>query len=142
MQNRKKIRIIIILLTLFFITSFILSMTISTERTINMFWASSALLFCGVLLDVNYWSKIGLDVDKKESKIIYRGFSDSTTTLSVYHGLVLCLIIIFETFNHNVMNHNLVIIGVFVMTIIFELFSYLSVFVAKRDTANLLKKGK
>lgn len=142
MQNRKKIRIIIILLTLFFITSFILSMTISTERTINMFWGSFALLFCGILLDINKWSKIGLDVDKNNSRTIRRSFDDSTTVSSVFIGTLTCIVVFFDTFSHNIMKNNYVIITMFIMTLEYELFSYLSIWNAKKDTATLLKKGK
>lgn len=142
MQNRKKIRIIIILLTLFFITSFILSMTISTERTINMFWGSFALLFCGILLDINKWSKIGLDVDKNNSRTIRRAFDDSTTVSSVFIGTLTCIVVFFDTFSHNIMKNNYVIITMFIMTLEYELFSYLSIWNAKKDTATLLEKGK
>ena len=40
------------------------------------------------------------------------------------------------------MKNNFVIIGAFVMTIEFELFMYLSVWNAKKDTAKLLKNNK
>ncbi len=36
-------------------------------------------LMCGVLLGLNAWSKLGLDVDKTKSRTIRRGFDDSTT---------------------------------------------------------------
>ena len=40
------------------------------------------------------------------------------------------------------MKNNLVIIGAFIMTLEFELFMYLSIWNAKRDTAKLLKDSK
>ena len=40
------------------------------------------------------------------------------------------------------MKNNLVTIGAFIMTLEFEIFMYLSVWNAKKDTANLLKNNK
>ena len=142
MRNRKLIRIIISLLTLFFIVSFILSLIIATNRFKSMFWASFALLFCGILLDVNKWSKLGLDVDKNKSRTIKRSFDDSTTILGVFLGTLTLIVVFFDTIDHNVMKNNFVIITMFIMTLEFELFTYLSVWNAKKDTANLLKGNK
>lgn len=142
MQNRKLIKIIISLLTMFFIVSFILSLIIATNRFISMFWASFALLFCGILLDVNKWSKLGLDVDKNKSKTIRRSFDDSTTVSAVFLGTLTLLVVLFDMFDNNVMKNNFVIIGMFIMTLVFELFTYLSIWNAKKDTANLLKNRK
>ena len=108
----------------------------------NMFWASTALLAVSLILDLNAWSKLGLDIDKNKSKTIKRSFDDSTTLLVVFFGTLLCLVVLFDTLNHNVMKNNLVIIGAFIMTLEFELFMYLSVWNAKKDTANLLKNNK
>ncbi len=107
-----------------------------------MFWVSTALLTVGLILELNDWSKLGLDLDKNKSKTIKRSFDDSTTLLVVFFGTLLCLVVFFDTFNHDVMKNNFVIIGTFIMTIEFELFMYLSVWNAKKDTANLLKNNK
>ena len=142
MRNRKILKIAVILLSIFFVVSFGLSQIIGSDYFKNMFWASTALLAVSLILDLNAWSKLGLDIDKNKSKTIKRSFDDSTTLLVVFFGTLLCLVVLFDTFNHNVMKNNLVIIGAFIMTLEFELFMYLSVWNAKKDTANLLKNNK
>ncbi|MBQ6323972.1 MAG: hypothetical protein IJI22_03970 [Bacilli bacterium] len=142
MRNKKISKIILILLTIFFITGFVLSQAIATDYFKNMFWASYAFLIVGILLDVNAWSKLGLDVDKGKAITIRRSFDDNTTLLAVSHGTLTLVILLFDTFNHNVMKNNYVIIGMFIMTLEFELFTYLSIWNAKRDTAKLLKGSK
>ena len=142
MQNSKILKIAVILLSIFFVVSFGLSQIIGSDYFKNMFWASTALLAVSLILDLNAWSKLGLDIDKNKSKTIKRSFDDSTTLLVVFFGTLLCLVVLFDTFNHNVMKNNLVIIGAFIMTLEFELFMYLSVWNAKKDTANLLKNNK
>lgn len=142
MRNSKILKIAVILLSIFFVVSFGLSQVIGSDYFKNMFWASTALLTVGLILDLNAWSKLGLDIDKNKSKTIKRSFDDSTTLLVVFFGTLLCLVVLFDTLNHNVMKNNLVIIGAFIMTLEFELFMYLSVWNAKKDTANLLKNNK
>ena len=142
MRNSKILKIAVILLSIFFVVSFGLSQIIGSDYFKNMFWASTALLAISLILDLNAWSKLGLDIDKNKSKTIKRSFDDSTTLLVVFFGTLLCLVVLFDTLNHNVMKNNLVIIGAFIMTIEFELFMYLSVWNAKKDTANLLKNNK
>ena len=142
MRNSKILKIAVILLSIFFVVSFGLSQIIGNDYFKNMFWVSTALLTLGLILELNDWSKLGLDLDKNKSKTIKRSFDDSTTLLVVFFGTLLCLVVLFDTLNHNVMKNNFVIIGTFIMTIEFELFMYLSVWNAKKDTANLLKNNK
>ena len=142
MRNSKILKITVVLLSIFFVVSFGLSQIIGSDYFKNMFWASTALLAVSLILDLNAWSKLGLDIDKNKSKTIKRSFDDSTTLLVVFFGTLLCLVVLFDTLNHNVMKNNLVIIGAFIMTLEFELFMYLSVWNAKKDTANLLKNNK
>ena len=142
MRNSKILKIAVILLSIFFVVSFGLSQIVGSDYFKNMFWASTALLAGSLILDLNAWSKLGLDIDKNKSKTIKRSFDDSTTLLVVFFGTLLCLVVLFDTLNHSVMKNNLVIIGAFIMTLEFELFMYLSVWNAKKDTANLLKNNK
>lgn len=142
MRNRKIFNIIVILLTIFFIVSFVLSQALATTYFKNMFWASTALLMIGVILDLNIWSKSGLDLDKTKSSTIKRSFNDSTTLLVVFYGTLLLLIVLLNTFDKNLMENNYVIIIMFIMTIEFELFTYLSISMAKKDTIKLIKDNK
>ena len=142
MRNRKILNVLVILLSIFVVVSFTLSQVAATDYFKNMFWVASIFLMCGVLLDLNAWSKLGLDVDKTKSKTIRRGFDDSTTLLVVFYASLFLIIVFFNQFNKEVMKNNYVIIGYFIMTIEFILFNYLSIWNAKRDTAKLLKDNK
>ena len=142
MRSRKILNIVIILLTVFFIVSFILSQVIVDDTFKNLFWVATPLLFCSILLVLNAWSKLGLDVDKTKSSTIKRGFNDSTTLLVVFYGTLLILIVLFNSFSNGIMENNFVIMGTFIMTLEFELFTYLSIWNAKKETRQLLKGSK
>lgn len=142
MRNRKILRIVVILLAIWFVVSFGLSQIIATNYFKNIFWASTAFLMVSTILDLNAWSKIGLDVDKNRSKTIKRSFDDSTTILAVFYGTLLATIVLLDSSKNNLMNNNYSIIIMFIMTLEFELFMYLSIWNAKKDTAKLLKNNK
>ena len=142
MRSRKILNVVVVLLTVFFVISFILSQVIVDDIFKNLFWVAASLLFCNILLDLNAWSKLGLDVDKTKSSTIKRGFNDSTTLLVVFYGTLLILIVLFDSFSNGIMKNNFVIIGTFIMTLEFELFTYLSIWNAKKETRQLLKGSK
>ena len=142
MRSRKILSIVVVLLSVFFVISFILSQVIADDIFKNLFWVVTSLLFCSILLDLNAWSKLGLDVDKTKSSTIKRGFNDSTTLLVVFYGTLLILIVLFDNISNGIMENNFVIIGTFIMTLEFELFTYLSIWNAKKETKQLLKGSK
>ena len=142
MRSRKILNIVVVLLSVLFVISFILSQVIADDIFKNLFWVSTPLLFCSILLDLNAWSKLGLDVDKTKSSTIKRGFNDSTTLLVVFYGTLLILIVLFDSISNGIMKNNFVIIGTFIMTLEFELFTYLSIWNAKKETRQLLKGSK
>ena len=69
-------------------------------------------------------------------------FNDSTTLLVVFYGTLLILIVLFDNISNGIMENNFVIIGTFIMTLEFELFTYLSIWNAKKETKQLLKGSK
>ena len=142
MRKNKILKIAVILLSVLFVISFVLALIINTDYCINLFWLLTALLTIAISLDINAWSKLGLDIDKNKSKTIKRSFDDNTALLVTFFATLLCLILLFNTFNHSIMKNNFVIIGMFIMTIEFELFTYLSIWSARKDTVNLLKNNK
>ena len=142
MKNNKIVRIIVILLGIWVVVSFGLSQIIANDYFKNMFWVSTVFLMVGTILDLKNWSELGLDVDKNKSRTIRRSFDDSTTLLVVFYGTLISIMVLLDSFNQNFMKNNYSIIIMFVMTLEFELFMYLSIWNAKKDTAELLKGNK
>ena len=142
MKNNKIVRVIVILLGIWVVVSFGLSQIIASDYFKNMFWVSTVFLMVGTILDLKNWSELGLDIDKNKSRTIRRSFDDSTTLLVVFYGTLISIMVLLDSFNQNFMKNNYSIIIMFVMTLEFELFMYLSIWNAKKDTAELLKGNK
>ena len=81
-------------------------------------------------------------IDKGKGITIRRSFDDNTALLAVTHGTLLFTFFTIEFFDKTIMKNNNTIIVMFVMTLEFELFAYLSVWNAKRDTAKALNNNK
>ena len=92
------------------------------------------------LLYINRFSVRGLNADTKESLVIQRSFDDSSTLITFFYGLVYLIIQGIDMFNEGIINNPYVIVGFFIITILYELFTYLTINNAKKETRALLEK--
>lgn len=93
-----------------------------------------------VLSVIQKWSVRCLNADIDESKTIQRSFDDAATLSIVFLGVIYLIIQGVEFWKENITNNPIVIIGFFIVMIVYELFTYLAIYNAKKETANLLEK--
>lgn len=86
--------------------------------------------------------KGNLDTDIDKSKLIKRAYNDTTAISILFYGMVYLIILFFEELNNNVYNNIYVIVGFFILTLLYELFLYLSVYNASKETSEILNKKK
>jgi len=142
MQKNKTIlrNIGIVLLNIFIVVSLVLVLMLKNDYGYRLYWVITPFLMVLVLLVIKKWSARGLNADTEESKIIQRSFDDTTTLSTVFFGIIYLVIQGIECIRENIINNPYVIVGFFMVIIIYEAFTYLSIYVAKRDTARLLEK--
>lgn len=142
MQKNKTIirNIGIVLLNIFMVVSLVLVLMLKNDYGYRLYWVITPFLMVLVLLVIKKWSARGLNADTEESKVIQRSFDDTTTLSTVFFGIVYLFIQGIECIKENIINNPYVIVGFFIVMIIYELFTYLAIYVAKRDTARLLEK--
>lgn len=140
-RNKNLIRNIgIILLNIFMVVSLVLVLMLKNDYGYRLYWVITPFLMVLVLLVIKKWSARGLNADTEESKVIQRSFDDTTTLSTVFFGIVYLFIQGIECIKENIINNPYVIVGFFIVMIIYEAFTYLAIYVAKRDTARLLEK--
>lgn len=138
-KNKNLIRnIAIVLLNVFIVVSLILVLILKNDYGYRLYWVITPLLMVLVLLVINKWSARGLNPDMKESRVIQRTFDDTTTLSTVFFGLIYLIIQGAEYWKENITNNPYIIIGFFIVMIVYELFTYVAIYTAKRDTAKLL----
>lgn len=120
----------------------ILVLSLKTQFTYSLYWALIPLLIMFVMLLIREIDKGNLDTDIDKSKLIKRAYNDTTAISIVFYGMVYLIILFFEELNNNVYNNIYVIVGFFILTIIYELFLYLSVYNASKETSEILNKKK
>ena len=140
-KNKTLIRNIgIVLLNIFMIVSLVLVLMLKNDYGYRLYWVITPFLMVLVLLVIKKWSARGLNADTEESKVIQRSFDDTTTLSTVFFGIIYLFIQGVECIRKDIINNPYIIIGFFIVMIIYEVFTYLSIYVAKRDTARLLEK--
>ncbi len=140
-KSRTLIRNIgIVLLNIFMVVSLVLVLMLKNDYGYRLYWVITPFLMVLVLLVIKKWSARGLNADTEESKVIQRSFDDTTALSTVFFGIIYLFIQGVECIKKDITNNPYVIVGFFIVMIIYEAFTYLSIYVAKRDTAKLLEK--
>ena len=141
MQKSKNLirNIGIVLLNIFMVVSLVLVLMLKNDYGYRLYWVITPFLMILVLLVIKKWSARGLNADTEESRVIQRSFDDTTTLSTVFFGIVYLFIQGIECIKENIINNPYIIVGFFIVMIIYEAFTYLAIYVAKRDTARLLE---
>ena len=140
-RNKNLIRNIgIVLLNIFMVVSLVLVLMLKNDYGYRLYWVITPFLMVLVLLVIKKWSARGLNADTEESKVIQRSFDDTTALSTVFFGIIYLFIQGVECVRKDIINNPYIIVGFFIVMIIYEAFTYLSIYVAKRDTARLLEK--
>ena len=122
------------------VISLVLVLMLKNDYGYRLYWVITPFLMVLVLLVIKKWSARGLNADTEESKVIQRSFDDTTTLSTVFFGIIYLFIQGVECIRKDIINNPYIIVGFFIVMIIYETFTYLSIYVAKRDTARLLEK--
>ena len=124
------------------IVCLILVLTLKTQFFYSLYWALIPLLIMFVMLLIREIDKGNIDTDINKSKIIKRAYNDSTAIAIVFYGMLYLIILFFEQLSSKVYNNIYVIIGFFILTLLYELFLSLSVYNASKETSEILNKKK
>ena len=140
-RNKNLIRNIgIVLLNIFMVVSLVLVLMLKNDYGYRLYWVITPFLMVLVLLVIKKWSARGLNADTEESRVIQRSFDDTTALSTVFFGIIYLFIQGVECVRKDITNNPYIIVGFFIVMIIYEAFTYLAIYVAKRDTARLLEK--
>ena len=141
-SNLKKnaLKIAIVLLNIFLIVSLLLVLVFKNDYGYSLYWVICPFLLVVVLLLINKWSVLGLNADTTDSKLIQRSFDDTTVVSTVFFGLIYLLIQGLQMWKEELSRNSFVIIGFFIVVIIYQMITYLAIYNAKKETKALLEK--
>lgn len=140
MRKTKVLNVLLIITNILNILFLILSGIVDNNNMFDYYWFTTPLILIFLVLIINEWSKEGLNSDINKSKIINRSFSDITTIIVVIFGLIFLILMFFNSIEKGIINNLYVMIGFTIITIIAEIFTYVSISSARKETIELLKQ--
>lgn len=140
MRKTKVLNVLLIITNILNILFLILSGIVDNNTMFDYYWFTTPLILIFLVLIINEWSKEGLNSDINKSKIINRSFSDITTIIVVIFGLIFLILMFFNSIEKGIINNLYVMIGFTIITIIAEIFTYVSISSARKETIELLKQ--
>lgn len=140
MQKINLLKKILLLLNIAFTISFIITIIYKNNFTYSLYWILVPILIFILLLFQHEIDKENIDLDINKSKIIKLSYIDTTTISTAFYGLIYLTIEFLDSFNINIKNNAYLVVSFFVISILYELFIYLSIKKASKETKNILNK--
>ncbi len=138
MQKSNILKKLLIVANILITICLILVLTLKTKITYSLYWTITPFLILLIILFIREVDKGTIDTDINKSKTIKSSYNDSSTIATVFYALIYLLIEFFDILNNNLRNNTYLIIGFFIITMIYELFICLSIYNAKKETEKLL----
>ena len=120
----------------------ILTIIFNNKLTYSLYWILVPVLIFILMMLLYEVDKGQVDYDIDKSKLVKRSYNDTTTLATVFYGIVYLIIEFFDSIKINLKDNIYLIIGFFIITIIYELFIYLSISNANKETSEILNKKK
>ncbi len=144
-MKRKTKRIIsnvsMVLLNIFLLISLLYALLSKNELGYKIYWTIIPVLVLIILLTISRWSGPLLNAnDGKEEKSIQKSFDNNTTISTVFFGTIYLIIQGLDCFKENSINNPVLVICFSIIIVVYELFTYLSIYNAKKETAKLLEE--
>lgn len=140
MLKAKVFNILLIITNILNILFLILSGIYDNDNMFDYYWFTTPLILIFLVLIINEWSKEGLNSDINKSKIINRSFSDITTIIVVMFGLIFLILMFLNSIDNGIINNLYIMTGFTIITVIAEIFTYISISNARKETVKLLQK--
>ena len=137
-ENKSSILLIVsnVVIMIFLILTIILNNTFIK----SLYWLILPIVMIINLVYINLWTKRAVNPDKKKAQEVNRSADDITTASSVIYALIYLGIMFVEQLKHNMTSNMYVIIGFYVLTIIYELICAASIKSANKEMKELIEK--
>lgn len=142
MRKINVLKKLLVLSNILFIINFILTLVLKNNFSYSLYWILVHVLIFILMMLLYEVDKGQVDYDIDKSKLVKRSYNDTTTLATVFYGIVYLIIEFFDSIKINLKDNIYLIIGFFIITIIYELFIYLSISNANKETSEILNKKK
>lgn len=120
----------------------VLVIIFQNKYTYSSFWTTSFLVMILIVSFIYEVDKGLVDSDLDESKKIKRSYNDSTTISTVFYAIIILGVEFVDLIQEGIKNNLYLVCGFYVLTLLYELFIFLSIKSAMKETSALLDKKK
>lgn len=142
MQKSKNLKRLLVVANILIVICLAMVLILKTKFTYSLYWTLIPFLIVLIVAFIREVDKGRIDTDIDKSKMIKRSYNDISTLSTVFYAMIYLIIMFFDTLNENLRNNVYLIIGFFIVTMLYELFIYLSIYNAKKETRDELNKKK
>ncbi|MBO5096034.1 MAG: hypothetical protein J6B98_04090 [Bacilli bacterium] len=136
----KIINTMTIIVDILMIVIFALTLILKTNFMYGLYWIFIILFLTVDLISIMHWDVDGLRTEKRESDKIIRGFRDATAMTVILSAFGFIAVIFLETIKKDITKNTYVIIGLFCLLAITQLFNRLMIHANIKETAKFTKE--
>ena len=120
----------------------ILTIIFNNKLTYSLYWILIPILIFLIVMFIYEVDKGLIEINQNEGKPIRRSYNDITVVSTVFYGLIYLGIEFIDMINSDVRNNIYLVCGFFAITLLYELFVFMAIKSAKKETSELLNKKK
>ena len=120
----------------------ILTIIFNNKLTYSLYWILIPILIFLIVMFIYEADKGLIEINQNEGKSIRRSYNDITVVSTVFYGLIYLGIEFIDMINSDVRNNIYLVCGFFAITLLYELFVFMAIKSAKKETSELLNKKK
>ena len=120
----------------------ILTIIFNNKLTYSLYWILIPILIFLIVMFIYEVDKGLIEINQNEGKSIRRSYNDITVVSTVFYGLIYLGIEFIDMINSDVRNNIYLVCGFFAITLLYELFVFMAIKSAKKETPELLNKKK
>ena len=134
------INTITIIVDVLMVITFALTLILRTNFMFGLYWISIILFLIVDIISIMHWDVDGLKSEKSESDKIIRGFRDATAVTIILSALGFLAVIFLREINENITQNLYVIIALFCLLAITQLFNRLMIHSNIKSSAKFTKE--
>ena len=120
----------------------ILTIIFNNKLTYSLYWILIPILIFLIVMFIYEVDKGLIEINQNEGTSIRRSYNDITVVSTVFYGLIYLGIEFIDMINSDVRNNIYLVCGFFAITLLYELFVFMAIKSAKKETSELLNKKK
>lgn len=142
MQKSNLIKKLLVVVNFIVVIFLIATIIFNTKLTYSLYWISIPVLIFLIVYFMFEVDKGLIEINQNEGKSIRKSYNDITVVSTVFYGLIYLGIEFIDMINSDIRNNIYLVCGFFAITLLYELFIFMAIKSAKKETTELLNKKK